>query len=256
MDTDGTYKIESYKVEDLTAAVAKINRKAEKLGCKPVGFWKVSAPYTEEGLEAINQESVEAIGYVEGINARRVIRTFVNVSVFGEVPKLAGWEFCGVLEPLGEGNLLKTVGNVELPESYRTVEAKCDHCHTIRRRLKTYIVRNESTGEIRQVGSTCIEDFLGGLSIEEVAQALECIFRIRALCGSAEEDEGMGCGKQSWAVNVQDFMALAVQTVRTVGYTSSRNADGGMATGRVVLNSYFDEAYEIHFEPLDAVAQA
>lgn len=42
------------------------------------------------------------------------------------------------------------------------VKGKCDHCGNIRKtRRHTYLVRNDETGEIRQVGKTCLKDFLG-----------------------------------------------------------------------------------------------
>lgn len=44
-------------------------------------------------------------------------------------------------------------------ESIRPGE--CDHCHTVRPRSSVLIVRNEDTKETKQVGRSCVKDFLG-----------------------------------------------------------------------------------------------
>lgn len=38
---------------------------------------------------------------------------------------------------------------------------ECDHCHTARHRSATYLIENDDTGEIKQVGKNCLKDFLG-----------------------------------------------------------------------------------------------
>lgn len=249
-----TFKIESFKIDRLTADVAKINRKAAKLGCSPVGF-ECGAPYNEPGVVVTDDESFAACGALEGINCRKVVRTFVNVKVFGETPKLAGWEFIGVIVPMGVGNILKIVGNEEVPEAYRTAEPKCDHCKTIRRRNETYLVRHES-GEWKQVGSTCIEDFLGGLSVEAVAGALEMILGVIGRCLS-DEDEIGGCMSSPWQVGVEDFLALAASFIREGGYVKSGDIRDREPTGRTTLNAYFDtQAYKIEWPKENEVASA
>ena len=44
----------------------------------------------------------------------------------------------------------------------------CDYCNTLRNRNETHIVQNEE-GTIHQVGSTCVRDFLGGVSPEQIS---------------------------------------------------------------------------------------
>jgi hypothetical protein len=46
-----------------------------------------------------------------------------------------------------------------IPERYRTTD-QCEHCSVTRQRKTTYIVEHED-GRIKQVGSTCLQDFLG-----------------------------------------------------------------------------------------------
>lgn len=45
--------------------------------------------------------------------------------------------------------------------AHRFGDARCDYCHWVRRRCDTYVVRSVDTGQLRQVGSACLELFLG-----------------------------------------------------------------------------------------------
>lgn len=62
----------------------------------------------------------------------------------------------------------KVIGNAfyypleELPEScYEKAPTLCEHCgKNISNRLLTFILRNEKTGEYKQVGSTCVKNFV------------------------------------------------------------------------------------------------
>lgn len=88
------------------------------------------------------------------------VRVF-DATVEGEVAKLAGWTFVASLEHTPAGNLVRSIESAEtLPDAYRTSEATCDHCQLLRNRNATYVLLHES-GEYKQVGSTCIMDFLG-----------------------------------------------------------------------------------------------
>ena len=57
----------------------------------------------------------------------------------------------------------------------------CDHCALVRDRKSLYVVRNIATGDVTQVGSTCIQAFLGvepkGLGMLEFLDALDAVVR-------------------------------------------------------------------------------
>ena len=57
----------------------------------------------------------------------------------------------------------------------------CDHCALKRDRKSLYVVRNIATGDVTQVGSTCIQAFLGvepkGLGMLEFLDALDAVVR-------------------------------------------------------------------------------
>ena len=54
---------------------------------------------------------------------------------------------------------MRSVPGVEL-DGWRPEVSECDHCGTTRRRSATYLVEHED-GSRKQVGSSCMADFLG-----------------------------------------------------------------------------------------------
>jgi hypothetical protein len=88
----------------------------------------------------------------------KVTREFI---VDGIAPKMAGWSFIATLSWDGETLVTRTVPGFDGRIDACSVRpGDCDHCHTIRQRYDTYLVERE-TGERKQVGSSCIKDFLG-----------------------------------------------------------------------------------------------
>ena len=83
------------------------------------------------------------------------------VRIEGELPKIPGWEFVGVIEHIpGADNIVKAFGGHRVPEEYWQKEPWCDHCRTKRLRVNTYILQNTS-GEDKTVGDKQVEN--GGM---------------------------------------------------------------------------------------------
>jgi hypothetical protein len=72
-----------------------------------------------------------------------------------------GWSFVATVDKTGDENSLitRTLPSQEL-NGYRPDKFQCDHCGSNRKRNSTYLLRNEE-GEYKQVGSNCLEPFLG-----------------------------------------------------------------------------------------------
>ena len=110
--------------------------------------------------------------------------------------------------------------DIEVPERYRTSEPICEHCHSRRHRKDTYIVYNEKTDEFKQVGSTCLCDFTGGLSAEVAASYI-------SLFDSLIEFEAPMSGVNHKAYyKTKDVLKYAVDYVENLGYSSTTYPDG------------------------------
>lgn len=153
--------------EDLIPAVEKklkpLINKAVKLGLEPIRL-DLSAPFPKEYTDA------------EG---RKSYANYVTVTVIGEAPQLAGWEFVAKITHLPDENnpgqwRNNIPSNEPFPPIYWTSPPQCEHCNLVRNRNFTYLLKNEQTGEYKQVASTCINDFLGhpnaNATIDYIAQ--------------------------------------------------------------------------------------
>ena len=131
---------------------AKINARATKRGF--TGRLEVT------GTPREISETDEA-----GLNRTRFV---YDVQITGEAPSYNGWTFLAAVDTVdtttGNDFILRTAPGIEESGVDRTALAagRCEHCNTVRaNRRYTYLVRHTETGEIRQVGSTCIKDFTG-----------------------------------------------------------------------------------------------
>ena len=153
-----TTQTEVIDLADLAAvreAVDKANKKAVKIGVPgyvlhvgAYGVREITAP------DPFHVGSWKVVGHVET----------VEVSVIGEAPKYAGWTFVATLDWVGDDVVIRKVRGLE---DVDTTAARpnlkplwCDHCNTARDRNETYLLVHED-GTFKQVGSTCLREFLG-----------------------------------------------------------------------------------------------
>jgi hypothetical protein len=112
--------------------------------------------------------------------------TVVDTTITGEAPSYQGWSFLAAVDSIetadGFDFILRTAPGVEESgvDRSKLAPGRCQHCNTTRtNRHKTFLVRNDETGQTFQVGSTCIKDFTGWqgrpvfISSEEISDQLE-----------------------------------------------------------------------------------
>lgn len=84
---------------------------------------------------------------------------------------LEGWVFIGKIEHTPFGNIIYNITSIKVPNYFRNMEPKCDHCGVKRYRAYTYIVYNEINKEFKQIGKSCLNDFIG-IDLEVVCENL------------------------------------------------------------------------------------
>lgn len=151
-------------------------------------------------------------GAEETIKVTRIPLSLVSTEL-----KFAGWTFVAVLQHMDGENIVRVVGSVELPIHYRTRGPACDHCGHDRRRNDTYVLVHES-GKFVQVGSTCIEDFLGGQGASALA-ARACLLADACGLGEGGEEGGFG-GGGSGSFMLAEYLSFVAWDVRTLGWVS------------------------------------
>lgn len=154
---NGMFKIPSENMKKFEEEIAKLSKKAEKL----VGEKIVLVP----------------LGYAMRPNPNGTVTKLYDVLIDGAVPVLNGWEFIAKIDHANKelGNVVRSIPGVQVDPMYRHVGSNCDHCGTNRVRRDTYLVRNVESGKVKQVGATCIKDFVGGNNPEAVAKLAELL---------------------------------------------------------------------------------
>lgn len=222
------FEIPAENMEKFEAQIAKLSARSVKLGMDPI------KPFTFSHEE-------KAVP-----NSTRTHRVY-SVMLTAEAPRLNGWTFVARLDHANEtGTIIRMVPNtgIELPVSYRHAETRCDHCGVNRYRRDTFVVRSDD-GVFKQVGSTCLSDFLGHdpQKIAKRAELLSYAFE----CGRGYEQY---VGGDMRFISLEGFLQDAAYFCRTRGWVSGKTAyeTGAVATKTRVLHTinggeYCEETY-------------
>lgn len=153
-----------------------------------------------------------------------------------------GWEFIATLQHLPTGeNIIRAITDAyEIPLEYRESGSACEHCNVKRYRKDTYVVRHDETEEAKQVGSTCIKDFLGGNSPDNIMQKASFIGELISFMeGIGREPQGNDEG----IFYIIGFLAQTSAVIREHGWLSKSDAskNGGTSTASIVQDNYRPE---------------
>lgn len=229
MTAENTPKIYTLSPEGfavLLEKLAKLNKRAAKLGVEPVGVKGVRR-YTETvrvvRTERLDEDE-ELLGLASMQDAYDEERERVDFEVFGGAVKLNGWNFVARIDHLEGGNIMMACeGAPEIPVRYRDADCTCDHCGTRRYRRNSYLVVSDA-GEWKQVGRNCLADFLGGRTPDGLAQWMEWTFDLPRLVSDSEEGSSSFVGEVPRSV--EHVLEVTVAWIRTNGYRSSKAATG------------------------------
>lgn len=215
-----TYRIPEKSFPRLKEAIAKIGRKAVKLG------------FPEPTVTVDHIEEQELTGNQQG-----QIQKWLHIVIKGERAIIKGFDFVGSVQHLSQSkdNILRAIPGEEIPERFRSRRA-CDYCNHDRYRKDTFIIKHPPTGNYFQIGRTCLKDFFGGHDPHDVAAYAE-------LLGTIEEY--LRCSTQTYNVGTKpDYLKLeyylwfVAYSIRNHGWVSKTSAynDGGVPTAETALN--------------------
>jgi hypothetical protein len=168
----------------------------------------------------------------------------VTAHVLGGAPVFRGWRLCAELEQrtLEDDtriNLVRTAHGETCPEAYRDAPEQCLHCGLRRRRNNTYVLRHED-GSTMQVGSTCLDEYLGSGALAAwltLGSLTEWTDGWGAEVFDADEYASYRGRPEDWGADVEPltFMAAVCAEARVHGYRSAGAAMvSRLATGRLV----------------------
>ena len=136
----------------VAAKLDKILKRASKKGLDGLLTYEISDTYVVESKSKVDEVPVK--------------KSFIDVTVKGEVPKINGWSFIGKLTHDGIGDfvtVLSTPGT-KVPTKYRKSTGSCDHCNRARYRKDTFVISKK--GKFMEIGRSCLKDFFPTVNIE------------------------------------------------------------------------------------------
>lgn len=202
------------------------------------------------GCDFHYQQTGEIFKELKDERGRIYTARFVLVEAEGTAV-INDWEFIASIEHTEKGNIITGVG-VEVPERYYSSKPICEHCNSNRCRKNTYIVRNKTTGEFKQVGKSCLKDFTHGMSADAITHYISLFDTL--IQGETPEP---GCYIQHY-VNTAEYLAYVAETIKHFGFartsdarisTTSRAIDFyDAAHGRLFPRKYMEDLREKMFE--------
>jgi hypothetical protein len=141
--------------------VAKLNKKAEKYGFPQatLKLLKTEMVVDPEDQSEYKQHTIEVIG---------------NFSI-----AIAGWQLAAIIDTYSTSkSIVNVVSGFDkpIPAKYRETDVYlCEHCNISRLRKDVYLVYNKSEDRFMQIGSTCLHDYLGHATAEQLAKWAEMI---------------------------------------------------------------------------------
>lgn len=213
--TTVTYKIPSFRMDELTRKLASLAKRAIKLNVSGLTGKVV-------GTE------VKKIDVGTDDTGKPVYREceYTLVEVAGESPKIAGYTFAATVETVDgtDSNIIHSIPgcNLEAPVCYRASGKICEHCNKSRNRNDTYLVRNDFTEEWFQVGKNCLKDFLG----EDVSAFMARLswWTTLGLFSEINPDDLLEGGRYTPLHYRDTFLAAVAYFVRTAGWVGRAKA--------------------------------
>jgi len=228
---EATYKVPKSNLAKLTQQIDRLNKRAAKLGCTPIQL-DILRTFQETATEPVDSEEETT----KALNSHAIIYECVEIKLTGTDPHYAGWTFIAAIQHLPSDDdkqmeVIRTVPGMEVPESLRHRGPICDHCHVKRYRIDTYIVKHDS-GEYKQVGRTCLKDFLGHTDPHALAEYLSILFSAAQAAEDAEEYNGKAFHSNEYSyIALLPYLEDVACVIKVAGWTSRAAAQhSGLAT--------------------------
>ncbi len=205
-----TFAIPSFRKADIQKRLEKLARKATKYGNSDIQF-------------TFGKETVREVQTGHGPR----LYEFVDITVTGDAPQIAGWHLLARIEIMGGNeNLVHSVpgSTVQIKPDYRAHDGHCDHCKTARRRNDVYVL-TDGTEQIA-VGRTCLRDFLGIDDPKSIVNRAQFFEELRSF---SEED--FGGYSNSGYFDLHEFLEISAAYIRRDGYVSkAKQQETGYST--------------------------
>ncbi len=216
------------QMEEFEARLAKLNAKAAKYRLEPIEvvsrkprLFQQITEVDDRGHAFYVSHAIASPDQAKGTLPHVLVRA-TQIDLRFPIVKLGGWRVIGMMEPLDTGTLLfpfsRDDGDVRLLDPYRMQPIGCDHCHAKRKRSLGFVLQDEATGTVRQVGSSCLREYTG---IDP--SALLFLARLTGrLLSCEDEDDRFGRGRRS--ILTHEYLTAVAFCAQVHGFWSVSKA--------------------------------
>lgn len=193
------------KFEDF---IKKMNKKAATHNLPPITY-KVVNEYKKKYLKT---DPTEFDKFYDA----------VDVEISGSQPEVKGYKLVATVERMGNENIIRSINDEHDLSKYRNKPLFCEHCGTARVK-KNSIILQTPTGELMEVGKSCVSDFLGSTSLDEYIKNMTSLNSYMA--GQEDEEMERGSSGVDSQMSVEDILAVALNIIRKQGYVSAQKSE-------------------------------
>ena len=201
-----TCAIHEANIERLEKKLLTTGNKCKKYGCE-FSYRRVGEEFREIKVDDVKH-----------------VYRYILVEAEGQAI-ISGWRFIASLEHTQEGNIIKAADkDIEVPEKYYNSDPICEHCNTSKNRKGTYVVRNEESGEFKQVGKSCLKDYTNGMDAEAIAAYISQFDEL------IKAEEILGGGFQGFYYDTDEILRYMAETIKHFGYVKSGYGNYGTSS--------------------------
>jgi hypothetical protein len=188
----------------LEKQVAKVSKRCVKMGVDPLTL-------------TFGQNFTEKVKDI-GPGGREITRVYnyTPVVIEGELPQHKGWDLVSVFEKKEGVVLSRTVPGKSLPEELLPEKIQCQHCGYNRNRKSSVLLQHVDTGEYKEVGTSCLHDFVGYKPEAWIHYANTSMDEIFAIANDVDR-----LPKQEIMHDLVEFLAITSAVIHIYGWTSA-----------------------------------
>jgi hypothetical protein len=167
------------------------------------------------------------------------------VEVTGVFPRFSDYQFLAKIDHVTSksSNIVLTPGQqfeaelIDSGKDFHKCDSGCDHCGVNRQRNETFIVKNVNTNKMLQVGSSCVDDYVGSKTLPQLMAAFDINSIMYNVNYFDEMNNEYARGASHNSIPARLFLALAVEDTDNSGFRASRSE---YPTWRHVNNCLYD----------------
>lgn len=257
--------IESCQKEAFISRLKKLNSKAKVFGLSEIKVLSMREVIYERKrkIEGRNHDIIHSslVPVKPGADIKEPI-ILQEISLEFPIVKLGNWQVVGNLDAHADGNLAYALtdgadDNAAL-NRYAGESICCEHCNVKRKRISSFVLRDGASGQYKEVGSSCVEDFTG---IDPAAALFLAKMHASVRVVEGEFDEFSKSGRSN-AVSTRYFLAVVNAITQTSGFVSNAKAEAesgvlaptwDVALGCLLDRNRIKQDLEPHLEHADRI---